>query len=65
MASRLTRNTKGILKIQKSFKLKEMISDSNLNPQEEIRSTGSGKHVVKYKRLYKYVFLFSSLNFFT
>lgn len=50
MASRLARNTKEVLN---SFRLKGNIPDTNLNPQEEMKSTRNGKYVGKYKRLCK------------
>ena len=40
-----------------------MTPQGNSYPEKEMKNTGNGKYVGKYRRLYIY-FLFSSLNFF-
>lgn len=46
---------------QSSSDWKQMTRDVNFNPNEEIDSTRKGNYLGKYKRLYKYIFLFLCL----
>lgn len=54
---------KGISRLNKTERIqsgspsgwKEMIWDTNLNPQEEMKCARNGKYMGKYKNLYKYL----------